>query len=175
MDAEPVTGRRLLLADDPAALPDPVAGLIDIPLPREVSLWPQTWPARIAIAVLVTALLVSIWYVARNWRANRYRREALSELYRIENSDHFSNDETLVRITLLVRRTALAVFPRERIASLVGMPWLVFLDNSYGGRDFSQGSGRILVSDAYQKISPSNADLHSLIVLVRRWIKKHHA
>jgi Ca-activated chloride channel family protein len=40
------------LAEVQSAQVDPVAGLIDIPLPQPVSLLPQTWPSRIAIALL---------------------------------------------------------------------------------------------------------------------------
>jgi Domain of unknown function (DUF4381) len=47
-------------------------------------------------------------------------------------------------LALLVRRTALAIFPRETIAPLSGAAWLDFLDRSYEGHEFSQGAGRTL-------------------------------
>ena len=53
------------MADVKPIAADPVAGLIDIPMPREVSLLPQTWEARLAIAqTSATALenaTLAIW------------------------------------------------------------------------------------------------------------------
>jgi hypothetical protein len=163
------------LAETQAANADPVAGLIDIPLPREVNLWPQTWESRIAVVVLLIVVVAAAWRLVHFWRVNRYRREALAELNSIGHASPSIPRELLPRITLLVRRTALAAFPRERIASLAGPAWLSFLDRSYGGHEFSQGVGRLLVSASYQQILPDEAELQSLSGLVRRWIKVHHA
>jgi Ca-activated chloride channel family protein len=74
-----------------------------------------------------------------------------------------------------VRRTALAAFPREQIAPLIGPAWLSFLDRSYSGEEFSHGVGRLLVSGPYQRMPPDGAELQSLVRLVRRWIRGHHA
>ena len=154
---------------------DPVAGLIDFPLPREVSLWPQTWEARLAIGLLVAAVGAAMWRYAHLRRVNRYRREALAELHRIEHAGNAGPSESLSRLTALVRRTALAAFPRDQVAPLVGPAWLSFLDRSYGGDEFSRGVGRLLVSGPYQQMPPERAELKSLVLLVRRWIRGHHA
>src|SRR5262249_35507395 len=63
-----------------AQAPDPLAGLIDIPLPPPVSLLPQTWPSRIAIVLAVAGLIAGVWWVVRWGRAHRYRRAALARL-----------------------------------------------------------------------------------------------
>jgi hypothetical protein len=155
---------------------DPVAGLIDIPLPQPVSLWPQTWPLRIAIAVLLATAIVVVWRAVHHWRVNRYRRDALAELKRIERT--FDPDaapaEFSARLSTLVRRTALAAFPRETIAPLAGLDWLAFLDRSSSGLQFSCGPGRLLASAPYQSTAPSSAELRSLADLVRRWIRGHY-
>ena len=153
---------------------DLVAGLVDIPLPREVSLWPQTWEARLAMGILVAAMIATLWHVVRTRRANRYRREALAELSWIERAGEARAD-LLSRLALLVRRTALAAFPREQVAHLLGPAWLTFLDRSYGGREFSDGAGRLLVGGPYRHLAPDEAELQSLVALIRRWIGGHHA
>ena len=123
---------------------DPVAGLIDIPLPREVSLLPQTWEARLAIVLLVVAVGAALWRYAHLRRVNRYRREALTELSRIERARNSAPPELLSKLAVLVRRTSLAAFPRDQVAPLIGPAWLSFLDRSYGGEEFSHGVGRLL-------------------------------
>lgn len=151
---------------------DPLAGLVDIPLPPEVTLWPQTWPSRILLAIVVVGLIAAALWAVHRWRVNRYRREALSELSRIEASAATSTPAELSSaLAALVRRTAIAAFPREQVASLTGAAWLSFLDQADGGRAFSEGPGRALEISAYR---PTPAvDSGGLIDAVRSWIKLH--
>jgi len=168
-----VTWERAL-ADAQTRQGDPLAGLIDIPLPQEVSLWPQTWPLRIAIVLVAVLSALAIWQFVHRYRANRYRREALSELDRMGRTPDATPDRLAAQLSLLVRRTALAVFPREAIARLTGTAWLGFLDRSYGGDEFSRGVGRWLVSAPYQPTAPGRDELSALRGLVERWIRMHH-
>ena len=71
-----------------APQPDPVAGLIDMPLPMPVSLWPQTWPLRVALTVTVVGLVLGIWRLGRWWWRNRYRRAALAEFPKVQPEIH---------------------------------------------------------------------------------------
>ena len=156
---------------------DPVAGLIDIPLPQAINLWPATWTSRIAIVLLIVGLIATIVWFTRRWHANRYRRAALAELDGIVHSPKVDREPELAidNLALLVRRTALVAYPRERIAPLNGVPWLDFLDRSYAGHEFSQGAGRALGLVPYAPRSVVAVDVTSLADLVRQWIRTHHA
>lgn len=154
---------------------DPVSGLIDIPLPAPVSLWPQTWEAQAAIAVFAVGVVIAAWWFMHRQRANRYRREALGELDRIVRSLASREADAIVSaLALLVRRVALTAYPRERIASLSGSAWLTFLDFSYGGHEFSRGAGRLLACGPYVSRRVGADDVRDLVDLVRRWIRSHH-
>jgi Domain of unknown function (DUF4381) len=153
---------------------DPVAGLIDIPLPQPVSLWPQTWEARLAIAVATAGLVAGICLLLRSWHANRYRRAALVELDVIARRSATTPGEAVEALALLVRRTALGVFPRSTIAPLAGDAWLRFLDASYGDTGFASGPGCVLGLPVYSQHRPPPAQLGALTDLVRRWIRTHH-
>jgi hypothetical protein len=168
---ETLAGSAAALADDP------VAGLIGIPLPVPVSLWPATWTARISIAVLAVGLVAAIVWLARWWYVNRYRRAALADLDRILRAPAVGLDAASIAdaLALLVRRTALAAFPRQTVAPLAGPAWLAFLDRSYGGHEFSQGAGSPLSLAPYDHRPMSSAEVASLADLVRRWIRRHHA
>ncbi len=164
------------LADVRPITDDPVAGLIDIPLLQEVSLWPETWASRIAVVVLLVTAVVAIWRFISYRRTNRYRREALAELMRIARTSAADTapNELAAQLSLLVRRTALAAFPREQIAPLSGAAWLAFLDRSSGGTEFSREPGRWLASAPYAKTGPNDSQRPELIELTRRWIRGHH-
>jgi hypothetical protein len=163
------------LADTQARQTDPLAGLIDFPLPQEVSLWPQTWPLRIAIVLIAAGALLAIWRFVHRFYADKYRREALAELEEIRGTADAAPDQVAMRLSVLVRRTALGAFPRATVAELVGPAWLAFLDRSYGGQEFSKGAGRLLISAPYQRVSVSPDQAAELAGLVRRWIRGHHA
>jgi len=150
---------------------DPVAGLIDIPLPLPVSLWPQTWTSVLVATLLAAGLIAAICWLAWRHYADRYRREALADLDRIMRA----STPNAGALELLVRRTALAVFPRDEIVPLTGPAWLKFLDKAYGGHEFSQGVGRRLSLAPYSPQQVPLAELGPLADLVRRWIRTHHA
>lgn len=157
-----------------SAIPnDPVAGLTDIPLPAPLSLWPQTWASRIVIVLLIAGLIAATWWVVRRWHADRYRRAALAELDQILHS-RGAAPSTADAMALLVRRTALAIFPREIIAPLTGSAWLNFLDRTYGGNEFSCGVGSVLARAPYAPQPITAGDVGPLADLVRHWIRTHH-
>lgn len=155
--------------DKSAALPaDPVAGLIDMPLPPAIGLWPQTLPARIVCAAVTIAILIALGRAVYFWHVNRYRREALADFGHIVKGPE---NQIVSRLAVLVRRTALFAFPRTTIADLSGDDWLAFLDLSYGGDEFSTGAGRALANSPYAPLPDRSPALPDL---VRRWIRMHH-
>lgn len=164
---------------DPATLPsappqvvDPVAGLVDIPLPPAVSLWPQTWPARILVVLVLLGLVTGTVRALHHWRVNRYRRQALAELKGIEaRSAGLPAADLACALAILLRRTALAAFPRDQVAALTGAEWLSFLDRTDSGQVFSQGPGRTLEAAAYGPAA--SADPKGQIQAVRAWIRRH--
>ncbi|TNF91445.1 MAG: DUF4381 domain-containing protein [Gammaproteobacteria bacterium] len=131
--------------------------------PAPVSLWPQTaaWVWAGLVLLLILAWGLRRWLLTR--RANAYRRAALAEIA--------ASDRDPVKLAAILRRTALAAFPRTRVAGLHGEDWLEFLDRSYGGQGFCNGPGRALASIPYSEteIPP---DLEPLVV---EWIKQHRA
>ena len=153
--------------------------LHDIVLPAPVGWIPQTigWVILLALIVLL-GVVVGI-AVRRHSRANRYRRQALEELNRIETAlaDPHARSRALGELPVLVKWTALARYPRETVASLNGESWLRFLDESYGGNGFTTGPGRLLTSLAYAPVEKSAVlagdALRELTALLRQWIRRH--
>lgn len=96
-------------------------------MPPPVSWAPQTpgwWILKGWLIGLVWVLGTGAY---RKYRHNRYRREALAELERIAVRCENQPDRCAGEIAELVKRTALAAFPREQVAGLFGQDWAAFL------------------------------------------------
>ena len=72
-------------------------------------------------------------------------------------------------LSRLLRRYALARFPRQRAAALTGEDWLSFLDAHGGGGRFRDGPGRLLADAPYRRIV--TAPVAELAEVVQAWIQ----
>jgi Domain of unknown function (DUF4381) len=156
----------------------PLQALQELPLPTPVSYAPQTagWAL---VAVLAIALLAwAAWSVRQRRRRQRYRRIALTELAGIEArlSERAQRAAALAAIPPLLKRTALAVVSRERVAALTGDEWLAFLQGTRGHFDARSGALLAFVSYAPQPqvAAVSDQEAATLVGHVRDWIEHHH-
>ena len=107
--------------------------------------WPPA-PGWWILAALAVALAGgALW----RWRSPRRRlcRVALRELRRIGSAD-VDLRHSARAIENLLRRYAIAVFGRERVARLTGEAWLAFLA-AEGGAPLAGEQGRRLLSTAF--------------------------
>lgn len=142
---------------DPAA-PSRMA-MHDLSLPAPVPLWPAT-PAWYLLGVLL--LLALLWLARRGWRAwrrNAYRRAALRSLKTAQDP---------AEMAAILKRTALAAWPRARVASLAGADWAAFLRRSAPRARLTEATALTLARLAYAP-SPDPA----LREAARRWIRLH--
>lgn len=147
--------------------------LRDIHLPDPVSWWPPAagwW----ALLVLMILTVFGVWWWRRKsagWRRRRkLMRLAAAELTRIEKTYRVAEDPraALEELSVLIRRTAMSVFGRERVASLSGVEWLDWLQQSDSGNHFDEKALQQLTQGPYQKTVA--ADMSPLLDAARRWL-----
>lgn len=144
--------------------------LADITMPESIPYIPQTLGWHLLAGALVISIAAGTWLFRRRRRATRYRWEALRALDRIGVAA--GPDEKFAEaLSEVVRRTALAAFPRTRVASLYGTDWLAFLDRTYGGDGFTAGPGRVLLTAPFG--GPAEIDRNAMLALARMWIARH--
>jgi Ca-activated chloride channel family protein len=136
--------------------------LSPVPEPPVVSLWPQTeaWLWLGLGLFALTVWLIRRWLLHRH--ANAYRRAALQEIAEVGDSP--------VALAEILRRTALAAYPRSEVAGLYGDEWLAFLDRTGQGTDFREGAGQTLARAPYSGETP---EAKQLVVLATRWVRSH--
>lgn len=145
--------------------------LSPVPEPSVISLWPQTeawgW-------VGVIALVLAAWLIRRvllHHHANAYRRAALREIA--------AAGASLTTVAEILRRTALAAFPRGEVAGLYGDEWLAFLDRTSHGTDFREGVGRAFARAPYAEVTDmaevaeASAESKQRVALAMRWVRRH--
>jgi Domain of unknown function (DUF4381) len=179
MSADTPADKQAMLA--PADTPGVLQPLQELPLPAPVSWAPQTVGWAVVAMVLLAALCWGAWAGWRHHRKQRYRRIALVDLEGIERAlddpaDPAERVAALAAIPALIKRTSLAVAPRERVATLSGEEWLAFLKHTRGRFDERSGALLSLVSyaPADQIAAVSQRDAQALVRDARDWIEHHH-
>jgi hypothetical protein len=163
----------------PSALPpvdpgmDPLAGLRGYRLPDPVAWWPPAPGWWVLAALLVAVAAVLVWWWLRRRRCMAAVREARRELVRLrrEPGDGLDTAAQVRRLSTLLRRYALAQFPRREVAALTGEAWLDFLDAHGGEGRFGDGPGRQLLEAPYRR--SIDQPLGPLIELVEDWILRN--
>jgi len=153
---------------------DRMWGLKELPLPEPVSYFPQTagWAV---VAVVILAL--AGWFAWRRWQAwkkDAYRRDGVVQLSRMTDR---SGD--ISGLPFLIRKSALAAFPRADVASLRGADWTAWLNETAGRSVFKPEDSQIFddlvyqAGDAYNRLD-ENTRRHLLDASLY-WMRKHRA
>ena len=147
--------------------------LHDIAVPAPVSWWPLAPGWYVLAAVLALALLAVLFFLLRRYRQNRYRRLALGELSLMRKGGM-----PLYLLPALLKRTALAAWPREQVASMSGADWHAFLDQSAGVDLFGSGPGLLLDRLSYGSAEPdglSESESSQLLAASEAWLRGHQS
>ena len=143
--------------------PDPASleNLQDIVTPPPVSWWPLApgwWMLLAAVLVVAGMIAFRLW---RSWRVNAYRRAALRALQMAT---------TVPEIAEILKRTALAAYPRAEVASLTGRAWSRWLGQTVGEPvpdQIGEALGRGIFAEA------NNVDVAKVARFAASWIRCH--
>ena len=128
--------------------------LRDIVIPEP----PPFWPLAPGMWVLLGLVFLTLLLIAWQWRAARKRNA-----YRKAGLTLLNNARSARDISVLVKRVALAAFPRESVASLYGDEWAAFLNKTCPRGDFS----------ALSTTDPDDVPDSTVISLAATWIRHH--
>lgn len=143
----------------------------ELVMPEPVSWLPQTDGWWVVLGWLLAMVAVAALRY-RSWRRrNRYRREALAALRQIEAGAADDPRASAVAIAELVKRTALAAWPREQVAALYGQAWAEFLVTTASNDPEVVSGAPDIARGAYDP----RIEGRTLILPARRWIQVHRA
>jgi hypothetical protein len=142
----------------PTSLVDLINQLVEPTPPDPVSLLPQTAGWWVLGVLVLVALAYGVGRVLSHWRANAYRRAALRELA-------LAGDDP-TQVATILRRAALAAYPRREVAGLTGTSWVTFLCDT--GR-FPQAAAKALIRSPYDP----GSDAEGLKQAAEGWLRSH--
>ena len=156
-----------------AAPADPLTQLRGYHFPAPVSWWPPAPGWWVLAGLLLVLIAAGAWVPLRRRRRRAAARRAQEELQALRVALGSGGDAaTFVRgLSRLLRRFALARFPRQEVAGLTGADWLAFLDANGGGGRFRDGPGRLLTEAPYRPAGEIPAE--ELADLTRDWILRN--
>ncbi len=148
--------------------------------------WPQTSGWYVVAGLAMLFLLRYCFRLGYRWHRNRYRREALTALEQLAASatgdilgdpvDTPVNgplDNLPAALSQLLKRTALAAFPRRDVASLYGDDWVAFLNQHCDKAPFSGAAALSLARGQYQPAVLIPSERKALIDACRQWLINH--
>jgi hypothetical protein len=144
---------------------------VEVVSPAAVSWLPQTVGWAWLGLILLALLLGYGWQRLRRWYRNRYRREAIARLVRLDGSGPMGN--WLVELNKLLKLTALAGFPRERVARLSGEEWIDFLNRQCAEPPFSSEQRQLLANGIYRATVPGEDTRRELLEASLTWVRTH--
>ncbi len=152
---------------------NPLDKLRNIHLPDDISLWPPAPGWWILLLLIICLLIWTIWVLWKKHQQKRLFRLSIASVNALELAFDKHQDSLLLvkQYSSLIRRIALARFPRQQIASLTGKSWLTFLDKSAGMNLFNSEAGKLLINGPYQKTDKSIQHIDELKLAIHHWIK----
>lgn len=141
----------------------PLDTLHDFYQPPPPAWTPQTVGWYVIFALLAVLLLWLAVRCARRWKANAYRREALREVEQVPMEE----------LSALLKRTALAAWPREKVAPLSGAVWLQFLSETTEARLFDSAPANRVEEIAIRTVTLSDTETEQIRRAAAEWIRRH--
>lgn len=141
--------------------------LRDIHLPAPIGWWPPAIGWWI-LAILLPLLIFLVYRMVRKALQKTPIDDALQQLDDIGNQLETEPLHAIREMSILLKRSAVTLYPRDQTAGLTGREWLLWLDSTLGDDRFTNGPGQLLEDAPYRRESKGQAE--QLYGLCRVWL-----
>ncbi|NQY41788.1 MAG: DUF4381 domain-containing protein [Legionellales bacterium] len=143
--------------------------LRDVHLPEAPGMFPLSTLGYGCVLVFLLFIILCCLYGFKKWLKGRARRKALKKIDTYKKDTQIDSVKTIASLSILLRRVALAYYPRHEVAGLTGDEWIKFLNDTSGTKLFNNELKELLLQIPYQKTS--DVDYNDLLYAVENWIK----
>lgn len=138
--------------------------LLDILLPTQQEHGPLAIGWYLVIIAILIALGVGLYLGWRHWQRGKAKRLSLQALAQLEAAQG-----SAAELNQLLKRAALAYFPRNQVAALAGQEWLNFLDQHFTGKQSFSSQQQAWESALFQGQGKASAEMFEMS---RDWLNK---
>ncbi len=116
--------------------------------------------------ILVTTIFLLIGQILK-FKKNKYRRAAINDI------ENLKTDNSLIpELFVILKRTAIHAFGREKTGNLYGKEWISFLEKS--GKNINLSAYSEEISDILYQGKPLKTETELKILLnAKKWVKTH--
>lgn len=126
------------------------------------------------IGLLILLLLV-VFFIYRNYRKNRYRRNAINWLEikekQLINNNNYS--DLVYTADMLAKQIGIQKYGKENVASLQGREWIDYMNKNCPFVTFSMADEQLIRSVYNPDIMPDKQQAVDFTAKIKQWIKKH--
>lgn len=119
--------------------------LADIQLPEAISFWPPAPGWWFLLALIIIILCLIIYFIIRKppikmATVKQLKSQSMKEFHAIKASyeaqptDKQTSHQAVINLSVFLRRYALSLYNREKVASLTDKQWLGLLDKTYNSQ-----------------------------------------
>ena len=150
---------------------DPLAALHSLREPGLINWWPPAPGWWLLGAVLLLILIAGSVALLRRYRANAYRRQALTRLQALQQAYAEDNNryQYIARLNALLKSVALVAYPRREVAAISGDKWLAFLNS---GIDANRHFESAFTNAVYRETC-AELDMEKVQHCAQHWIRRH--
>lgn len=149
---------------------NPLAQLKDIHLPEAISWWPLAIGWWVVGFVVIASTYFAVQFSIGYYSNQRYRRQGLSVLNNLPNSDQH---QRLIAVFSLLKQVANSAYPQQNFSSLKHKEFIEFLQNSCAKPIFKDVPANLEQLMYAQQPSVTSNLVDQLIAESRIWIKYH--
>lgn len=120
--------------------------------------------------LLIFLLLYSLTKFIIRYQRNAYRREAMKTLVGIGQTALDDRDK-VKEVLIVLKLVAIKTYGRTKVASLFGVEWLNFLENTGKATAFTEFKDT--VGDLIYSTHEDTVDIGQFMTLSKNWIKTH--
>ncbi len=147
---------------------------VETQAPESVSWFPQTIAWKILFVCFLVWSARKVWLKVKAYKANAYRREALSWLANLPEFNSTKPDSQYRQLPALIKTTALFYFQRKEVNNIHFSDWDTWLDSHCTKTDFTHKCPQLLTHISYREhISIGQQDMHTLVEQIKIWIIHH--
>ncbi len=153
----------------------------DIHLPDSVAWWPIAPGCWLLLLLSLFFVLLAYQAYQKHRRLNLLQHHKPNQkrlLYQAQQllktiNSNANNKQFIEELSVLLRRTAISLYGREKTAGLTGKGWLQFLDDKGKTDDFAKGKGQALIVQPYKKLT--HYERSELVAITQKWLDAQSA